>query len=134
MDGDIAAALPQAEDDTPLMRELAENARRRLALSGIKFEKPAAPRILTIANQKGGVGKTTTTVNLAAALAHGGLRVLVIDNDPQGNASTALRIDHHAGTPSVYEALIDDADLETVIQPCPDIRSEEHTSELQSRG
>ena len=121
MDGEIAEALPHAEDDTPLMRELADNARRRLALSGIKFPKPADPRIITVANQKGGVGKTTTTVNLAAALAHGGLRVLVIDNDPQGNASTALRIDHHAGTPSVYEALIDDADLETVIQPCPDI-------------
>src|SRR5690625_3068062 len=121
MDGDIAAALPQAEDDTPLMRELADNARRRLALTGIKFERPTAPRVLTVANQKGGVGKTTTAVNLAAALARGGLRVLVIDNDPQGNASTALRIDHHAGTPSVYEALIDDADLETVIQPCADI-------------
>jgi|SRR5690625_90733 len=121
MDGDIAAALPQAEDDTPLMRELADNARRRLALTGIKFERPTAPRVLTVANQKGGVGKTTTAVNLAAALARGGLRVLVIDNDPQGNASTALRIDHHAGTPSIYEVLIDEENLENVIQPCPDV-------------
>jgi len=121
MDGDIAAALPRAEDDTPLMRELADNARRRLALTGIKFERPAAPRVLTVANQKGGVGKTTTAVNLAAALARGGLRVLVIDNDPQGNASTALRIDHHAGTPSIYEVLIDEENLESVIQPCPDV-------------
>lgn len=121
MDGDIAAALPQAEDDTPLMRELADNARRRLALTGIKFERPTAPRVLTVANQKGGVGKTTTAVNLAAALARGGLRVLVIDNDPQGNASTALGIDHHAGTPSIYEVLIDEENLENVIQPCPDV-------------
>ncbi len=121
MDGDIAAALPRAEDDTPLMRELADNARRRLALTGIKFERPTAPRVLTVANQKGGVGKTTTAVNLAAALARGGLRVLVIDNDPQGNASTALRIDHHAGTPSIYEVLIDEENLESVIQPCPDV-------------
>lgn len=121
MTGDISAALPSAEDDTPLMRELANNARRRLALSGVQFPKPDAPRILTIANQKGGVGKTTTTVNIAAALARGGLRVLVIDSDPQGNASTALRIDHHSGTPSIYEVLLDDASLEDVIRPCPDV-------------
>lgn len=121
MDGDIAEALPQAEDDTPLMQELAENARRRLALTGVKFDKPTHPRILTVANQKGGVGKTTTTVNIAAALAHGGLKVLVIDNDPQGNASTALRIDHHAGVPSIYDVLIGEESLESVIQPCPDV-------------
>lgn len=121
MDGDIASALPQAEEDTPLMRELADNARRRLALSGVKFKPPGRTRVLTVANQKGGVGKTTTAVNIAAALAKGGLRVLVIDNDPQGNASTALQIDHHAGVPSVYDVLIEESELEHVVQPCPDV-------------
>ncbi len=70
---------------------------------------PSTTRILTIANQKGGVGKTTSTVNLAAALAMGGLRVLVIDLDPQGNASTALGVDHHTeGVEGMYEVLVED--------------------------
>ena len=67
---------------------------------------PDHTRVITVANQKGGVGKTTTTVNLAAALALHGLRVLVIDLDPQGNASTALGVAHTVGTPSVYDVLL----------------------------
>ena len=80
---------------------------------------PARPdrRILTVANQKGGVGKTTSTVNLAAALALHGVRVLVIDLDPQGNASTALGVDHQLGTPSVYEALLDEISLAEAAVP-----------------
>ena len=78
-------------------------------------------RVVTIANQKGGVGKTTSTVNIAAALALGGAQVLVVDMDPQGNASTALGLDQREGVPGIYEVLGGDAALADVVQGCPDI-------------
>ncbi len=78
-------------------------------------------RVISVANQKGGVGKTTSAVNIAAALAQDGYRVLVLDLDPQGNASTALGVDHHEGVPGVYEVLAGDATLADVVQACPDI-------------
>ncbi|MCT1619215.1 AAA family ATPase [Janibacter hoylei] len=76
---------------------------------------------MTVSNQKGGVGKTTTAVNIAAALAEAGLHVLLIDTDPQGNASTALNIDHHSEVPSVYDVLVDGTAISDVIQACPDV-------------
>jgi chromosome partitioning protein len=115
----IIEGLPVVDESTPLAAQLAADARRRIELSGRRFPRPPETRVITIANQKGGVGKTTTAVNLAAALAQAGLSVLVIDNDPQGNASTALGVEHHGGTRSVYEVLIDDEDLAGVLQECP---------------
>ncbi|MBK1784572.1 ParA family protein [Prauserella sp. ASG 168] len=78
--------------------------------------RPTKRRVLTVANQKGGVGKTTSTVNLAAGLALHGVRTLVIDLDPQGNASTALDVDHRSGTPSIYEMLIGEVSLAEAAQ------------------
>jgi len=85
------------------------------------WPRPGSCRVITIANQKGGVGKTTTAVNLAAALAQHGSRVLVIDLDPQGNASTALDVEHRVGTTSIYHVLIEDQPLVGIIHAVEDI-------------
>jgi chromosome partitioning protein len=77
--------------------------------------KPTALRVFTVANQKGGVGKTTSAVNIAAALSMGGLRVLVIDLDPQGNASTALAVEHR-DREGIYEVLMGLTPIESVVQ------------------
>ncbi len=120
--GDLAAAVTTRYDEsTPLARAVEQSVlARRGVRVGDPAARPAATRVVVVANQKGGVGKTTSAVNLAAGLAQLDQRVLVVDLDPQGNASTALNIDHHRGTPSTYELLVDRTPMEEVIQACPD--------------
>ncbi|HNP16203.1 MAG: ParA family protein [Cryobacterium sp.] len=116
----VSESAVDADETTPLAQEIADLARRRRALAREVLPLPQSTRIFTVANQKGGVGKTTTTVNLAAALARSGARVLVIDLDPQGNASTALGVEHRAETASVYDVIINDAPIAGVIQSSPE--------------
>ena len=117
--GDRAQQGVTYDESTPMARRLAEQLLVRQR-SGAPLPRPAHTRIMVVANQKGGVGKTTTAVNMAVALAQHGLRVLVIDLDPQGNASTALAVDHQRGTPSSYDVLVDGTALADVVQPHPD--------------
>ena len=78
--------------------------------------RPVGPRIISIVNQKGGVGKTTTTINLGAALADEGFNVLIVDLDPQGNASTGLGVDLSDRATTTYDLLLEDAALQDVIR------------------
>ncbi|MDG4667322.1 ParA family protein [Mycobacterium sp. 236(2023)] len=105
--------------DTPIGAEAARAVRLMQAAVQGQLPRPPKQRVFTIANQKGGVGKTTTAVNIAAALALQGLKVLVIDLDPQGNASTALGIEHRPGTASSYEVLIGEISVEEALQRSP---------------
>ncbi|KUI25289.1 chromosome partitioning protein [Mycobacterium sp. IS-1496] len=105
--------------DTPIGAEAERAVRLLHSASRGGLPRPARQRVFTIANQKGGVGKTTTAVNIAAALALQGLKVLVIDLDPQGNASTALGIEHRPGTASSYEVLIGDIPVQEALQQSP---------------
>jgi len=87
------------------------------SVAATSLQPRALPRVLAVANQKGGVGKTTTTVNLGAALAELGYRVLVIDLDPQANATTGLGIDARNFELSMYDVIMRDAPLEDCIEP-----------------
>ncbi len=112
---------PAKRDATPLSSQIERNFEDRKMLDAATFGRPARTRVIAVANQKGGVGKTTSAVNIAAGLAMGGLKVVVIDADAQGNASSALSIEHGSGTPSTYDVLIGGTPLAEVLLDCPDI-------------
>ena len=110
----LRESLRESDASTPIGEQAAAAVRIR---SGSEvFPTPQARRVITVANQKGGVGKTTSTVNLAVALALHGATVLVVDLDPQGNASTALGVPHHAGVADVYQVLVDSVPIAEVVQ------------------
>jgi chromosome partitioning protein len=111
----VVPDAPLTTGDTPI----AKAAEAAIGVRGVAkreaWPRPKRCRIMTIANQKGGVGKTTTAVNLAASLSQHGIRVLVVDLDPQGNASTALDVDHHVGVDSVYNALVEERPMSDIV-------------------
>jgi chromosome partitioning protein len=115
---DTSVVVPDAPigaRDTPIARAAEAAVGVRSASQRDQWPRPERCRVMTIANQKGGVGKTTTAVNLAASLSQHGNRVLVVDLDPQGNASTALDVDHRVGTDSVYNALVEERPMSEVM-------------------
>ena len=106
--------------NTPLLREMTLNNERSRRVAEVTLTPPSKTRIITISNQKGGVGKTTSAVNLAAALARKGMGVLVIDLDPQGNASTALGVEHHNSVVGSYEVLVQGVPMLDAVKQSPE--------------
>jgi chromosome partitioning protein len=106
--------------NTPLLREMTLNNERARRVAEVTLTPPSKTRIITISNQKGGVGKTTSAVNLAAALARKGMGVLVIDLDPQGNASTALGVEHHNSVVGSYEVLVQGVPMIDAVKQSPE--------------
>jgi chromosome partitioning protein len=115
--GVVIPDVPQNQQDTPIARAAEAAVGVHGAGESHPWPRPGGCRVMTIANQKGGVGKTTTAVNLAASLSQHGARVLVVDLDPQGNASTALDVDHRVGTLSIYNTLVEDRPLADIVKP-----------------
>jgi chromosome partitioning protein len=112
------AADGDGPDFDPPTLEAADGATRQILEHAQEDPGPLElPRVLAIANQKGGVGKTTTAVNLGSALAEAGYRVLVIDLDPQGNATTGLGVNPRDLESSVYDVIMNDAALEDCVEP-----------------
>lgn len=124
---------PLNPGDSPLVREALSSVVSREtsatqtapqdAIPGTEgaWPRPRKCRVIAIANQKGGVGKTTTSVNIAAALSMNGQRVLVVDLDPQGNASTALATEHRGDVPDVYQVLVDDLPMVDIVKEVPEM-------------
>ncbi|MGX7682082.1 ParA family protein [Jatrophihabitans sp. DSM 45814] len=132
LDSEDGSTAHVSRETSPIEREAMQAVHVRNVRQEV-WPRPPERRILTIANQKGGVGKTTTAVNIAVALAQHGLRVLLIDLDPQGNASTALGVDHSVGTPSVYDVLLGGATLaevSAVVEVAPTLRCVPATIDL----
>ncbi|WP_220449318.1 ParA family protein [Nonomuraea longispora] len=131
----IVTQTPLNPGESPLVREALSSvvsretsATQTAAQSGESpadgdgsWPRPAKTRVIAVANQKGGVGKTTTSVNIAAALSMHGQRVLVVDLDPQGNASTALATEHRGDVPDVYQVLVDDLPMAGIVKQVPDM-------------
>jgi chromosome partitioning protein len=118
-----ARVVGEFDASTPLASEVESLTHRRLALRGLDVPRPRATRVFAVSNQKGGVGKTTTTVNLAAAFAYSGARVVVIDLDPQRNASTALGMGYQSDNASIYDAILGNVPLSDVVRKSPEFEA-----------
>ncbi|MCI1218593.1 ParA family protein [Bifidobacterium crudilactis] len=117
---DVLKRIFGTSQQSSMGADIVDQTQRLRNIEAATFSKPQQTRVIAVANQKGGVGKTTTTVNISAALASRGLSVLVIDMDPQGNASTALGVKHSPGEASVYDVIEARLTLDEVMQTCPD--------------